>query len=229
MLAERSVLSIGGVLAIFFVVGGVTYTNTGPQGDGIAVAPRLATASLEYGSADLAPMPTQASRYQTMRQEIGDLPLPQLDPDDIKLLEGCASSGPQPTGPNGRMPASALCTYRNVQLRADAAEAMARMDQAFQNAFGTQMCLGNGYRSFEQQARMHRARPSMVAAPGRSNHGLGLAVDFCGNNQKRGTAEYSWMLKNAGSFGWILPSWAQPGGSRPEPWHWEFSGAGRRG
>jgi hypothetical protein len=23
-------------------------------------------------------------------------------------------------------------------------------------------------------------------------------------------------------FGWINPDWALPGGSKPEPWHWEF-------
>ena len=31
------------------------------------------------------------------------------------------------------------------------------------------------------------------------------------------------ILLAAGTFGWINPEWAQPGGSGAfEPWHWEF-------
>jgi LAS superfamily LD-carboxypeptidase LdcB len=33
------------------------------------------------------------------------------------------------------------------------------------------------------------------------------------------------MKENAGQFGWVHPAWAQQGGSKPEPWHWEFVGA----
>jgi hypothetical protein len=25
-------------------------------------------------------------------------------------------------------------------------------------------------------------------------------------------------------YGFFHPSWAQQGGSKPEPWHWEFAG-----
>ena len=36
-----------------------------------------------------------------------------------------------------------------------------------------------------------------------------------------------WFAARPGSseYGWFLPDWAQRGGSRPEPWHWEYSGA----
>lgn len=227
--SDRSPFGIAGLLAIALVIVGVVVSNASAPTDGIVVAPRLATASLEYGTATLEPMPTGASRYQTMRQDLEDLPVPQIDAGDLLLLSDCDSLGPQPTGPNGRLPDSALCQYRNVKARADAAEALAQMDRAFKARFGDGMCLGNAYRSYDQQASMHASRPRMVAKPGRSNHGLGLAVDFCGANQQRGTAEYTWMLNNAPSFGWILPDWARPGGSKPEPWHWEFTGVGRRG
>jgi hypothetical protein len=30
------------------------------------------------------------------------------------------------------------------------------------------------------------------------------------------------MKANAGTFGWVHPDWAEPSGSKPEPWHWEF-------
>jgi D-alanyl-D-alanine carboxypeptidase len=32
------------------------------------------------------------------------------------------------------------------------------------------------------------------------------------------------MLTHAPLFDWFHPAWAEPGGSRPEPWHWEYGG-----
>ena len=32
------------------------------------------------------------------------------------------------------------------------------------------------------------------------------------------------VLLNASLFGWSHPAWAQQGGSKPEPWHFEFGG-----
>ncbi len=32
----------------------------------------------------------------------------------------------------------------------------------------------------------------------------------------------AWLTEHGPSFGWFNPPWAQSGGSRPEPWHWEF-------
>jgi len=65
-------------------------------------------------------------------------------------------------------------------------------------------------------------RPHLAAVPGTSNHGWGIAVDLSGGINRFGTAEHQWMRRNAPYFGWILPSWAQERGSRPEAWHWEF-------
>jgi LAS superfamily LD-carboxypeptidase LdcB len=49
-----------------------------------------------------------------------------------------------------------------------------------------------------------------------------MAVDlFCGIDDP-GSAEHAWLDENGDDYGWVNPSWAQPGGSRPEPWHWEF-------
>jgi hypothetical protein len=36
-------------------------------------------------------------------------------------------------------------------------------------------------------------------------------------------AQHEWMLVNAPMFGWFYPWWVQADGSRPQPWHWEFS------
>ena len=32
------------------------------------------------------------------------------------------------------------------------------------------------------------------------------------------------MKANAPAYGFVHPDWAEPGGSRPEPWHWEYVG-----
>ena len=60
------------------------------------------------------------------------------------------------------------------------------------------------------------------AVPGTSNHGWGLAVDLCGGIQSYTSPQHAWMTEHAGRFGWRQPAWAQQGGSKPEPWHWEF-------
>jgi len=43
----------------------------------------------------------------------------------------------------------------------------------------------------------------------------------CAVNAGTGVA-FDWLTANAGRFGWVHPPWAQPGGSKPEPWHWEY-------
>jgi hypothetical protein len=66
-----------------------------------------------------------------------------------------------------------------------------------------------------------------AARPGTSNHGWGKAIDF-------GTADgmtfeappYQWLKQQAFLYGWNHPDWAEPEGSAPEPWHWEWVGDG---
>lgn len=92
---------------------------------------------------------------------------------------------------------------------------------------------GGCYRSYEQQVR-GAEQSSNFATPGRSIHGWGLAMDFAiltNASSKYGgylldqmydTPEYKWLTANAWKWGWGHPSWGQRGGSKPEPWHWEF-------
>lgn len=225
-----------GALAVLAILLATIRGGDDPDPDDglVAATERRAVVTQNSGSQPAPPPPAATAEDarievhdDTIIQDLDGLDIPEIDPGSIMLLPGCDSSGPQPVGPNGRLPASALCTVKNIPLRADAAEALTRMNEAYAAEFGEDMCLGNGYRDYDQQASMHRDRPHLVAPPGQSNHGLGLAVDFCGNNQTRGMPEYTWMLENAETYGWILPPWAQPGGSRPEPWHWEYVGAGR--
>ena len=122
---------------------------------------------------------------------------------------------------NGFLPPEALCPLSvgsGHRLRADAAKAFNRM------ARDHDVCLTDSYRSYAAQVDVYGRKPDLAAVPGTSNHGLGVAVDLCGGVQSFGTPAYRWMKANAPRYGWVHPSWAEPGGSRPEPWHWEFVG-----
>jgi LAS superfamily LD-carboxypeptidase LdcB len=108
-------------------------------------------------------------------------------------------------------------------LRCDAAAAYRSLAAAFEKRFGRQLCITDSYRSYAQQVTLYAAKPSLAALPGTSNHGWGLAVDLCGGIERFGSTEHSWMKASASRYGWTHPHWAEPGGSRPEPWHWEFA------
>ncbi len=129
--------------------------------------------------------------------------------------------------PNGEIPISALCPIWGAAghyLRADAAYAYDRLSHAYADQFGTPICVTDSYRSLASQVDLYARKPNLAAHPGTSNHGWGTAVDLCGGIQSFGTTTHQWMLVNAPLYGWFHPSWAEPSGSRPEPWHWEFGG-----
>jgi cell wall-associated NlpC family hydrolase len=125
---------------------------------------------------------------------------------------------------NGKIPRNSLCelgVYRHA-LRCDAAASYALMSEAFGAAFGGRLCITDSYRSFDSQVSAFARKPGLAAVPGTSNHGWALAVDLCGGVHVTGSAEWNWMWANAGRFGFVQPSWAAPGGEKPEPWHWEY-------
>ena len=107
-------------------------------------------------------------------------------------------------------------------LRADAAVALARLNIAYRARFGHNLCLTDSYRSVAAQESLAARKPGLAARPGTSEHGMGLAVDFCGGVEKYRSTEYDWMRANAPAFGWENPDWAIPPSSREEPWHWEY-------
>lgn len=138
----------------------------------------------------------------------------------------CSGEVP-PEALNGFLPVSALCPLRSApghRLIAPAAEAFDAMSSAFTAALGTPLCVTDSYRDYASQVRVFRTKPNLAATPGRSQHGLGRAVDLCGGVQVFGTAPYDWLKQNATTYGFRHPDWAEPDGSRPEPWHWEFQG-----
>ncbi|HUR50559.1 MAG TPA: M15 family metallopeptidase [Mycobacteriales bacterium] len=128
---------------------------------------------------------------------------------------------------NGFLPGSALCPLRTApghQLVAAAAAAFDALSAAFATAFGTPLCVTDSYRDYATQVRVFRSKPNLAATPGRSQHGWGRAVDLCGGVQHFSSPPHLWLKQNALSFGFTHPDWAEPNGTRPEPWHWEFQG-----
>ncbi len=138
-------------------------------------------------------------------------------------LPSCDGVPPEVAIANGDIPAEYLCQMpdgRN-RLRADAAEAFALLNEAFRAHYGTDICVTSGYRTYAEQAALRRQKPGLAAAAGTSQHGYGLAVDMCGGVETAGDP-YWWLRENAPAFGFDNPTWARKGGSKYEPWHWEY-------
>jgi D-alanyl-D-alanine carboxypeptidase len=139
-------------------------------------------------------------------------------------IPGCSPKDGYKSYPNGLVPRDALCPLPDDghRLRADAAIAYWQMNDAFRDDFGRPICITDSYRSLSMQRDLYVRKPGLAAVPGTSNHGWGLAVDLCGGAEYFGTEVYRWLDENGDEFGWDNPSWALPGGSKPEPWHWEY-------
>lgn len=128
------------------------------------------------------------------------------------------------------------------QMWAEAAEAFDRMfDQA--TLSGIKLRNIGDYRSFEAQLGLFKQRysttdegrnptvtrtyegktwylkPGMApcSTPGKSNHGLGLAIDLDVTTAK----VLDWMCANAPSFGFYLQS-DDPKSPEFEAWHWQY-------
>ena len=128
---------------------------------------------------------------------------------------------------NGFLPNSALCPLWDApghKLTAAAAGAFNRMSQAYAASHGRGLCVTDSYRSYSEQVSVYHRKPGLAATPGTSEHGYGKAVDLCGGVERFGSDAYRWMKANSGRFGWYHPGWAEPSGSKPEAWHWEYGG-----
>lgn len=128
---------------------------------------------------------------------------------------------------NGFLPDSVLCPLQTApgqRLVAAAAAAFDRMSAFRAATTGSLLCVTDSYRDYASQVAVFAAKPSLAATPGRSNHGWGLAVDLCGGAQSSDSEVFRWLQRNAPTFGFVHPAWAEPGGRLPEPWHWEFVG-----
>jgi D-alanyl-D-alanine carboxypeptidase len=124
--------------------------------------------------------------------------------------------------PNGLIPERYLCALpqKGMKLRADAALKFYKLNSAYKERFNVDMCVRDAYRSLSSQQSIYYRRPGFAAVPGRSNHGLGTALDFCGGVQNQGSLQFNWLRANSQKYGWFHPAWAY---SNPfEPWHWEY-------
>ncbi len=119
---------------------------------------------------------------------------------------------------NGRLPRSALRPVGGVWLAPDAARDFERMLAAAARD-GVVLAITDGYRNFDEQVDLKQRKGWLAARPGTSQHGWGVAVDF-----DTKVTDFAWLRRHAATYGWIHPAWAQPDGSKPEPWHWEHVG-----
>ena len=144
-----------------------------------------------------------------------------------RLASGASCAGAASSAANGFLPATALCPLAGAaghRLRADAAADFARLTAASLAERGTPLCVTDSYRSYGQQVDVFARKPQLAAVPGTSRHGLGVALDLGCGVESFGTDAHRWMQANGPRFGWVHPAWAGPGGSMPEPWHWEHVG-----
>lgn len=146
-------------------------------------------------------------------------------------MPNCTGNLVNPGAENGRLNVADLCELpwtaeenrQALRLRGDAALALARLNAEYAVVFGADMCVGDAYRSYEEQVSVKARKPGLAAPPGASNHGWALAVDLCGGIQSDQTEQWKWMVANAPKFGWDNPEWARTGGRGPhEPWHFEY-------
>jgi hypothetical protein len=129
--------------------------------------------------------------------------------------------------PNGKIPVAGLCPLVGApgeSLRPGAAAAFNAMSIAYEKDTGSTICVTDSYRSYAEQVSVKAEKGKWAATPGKSEHGMGRAVDLCGGINNFGTPAHLWMKQNAPLYGWFHPDWAEPTGSLPEPWHWEYAG-----
>jgi hypothetical protein len=108
-------------------------------------------------------------------------------------------------------------------LRVDAAQSWLRL-KAFADSQGMPLKVNSAFRWMEEQIQLYQehlagTRPQAVAAPGKSNHQSGFAVDVEVGGST-GTPTYRWLDRMAPTYGWT-----NVGINFGEPWHWEYNPA----
>mgnify|MGYP001789414444 CR=1 FL=1 len=127
---------------------------------------------------------------------------------------------------NGEIPDSDLQTLSfspESKMNKQAAAAMEEMNKAYKADNGSNLTINEAYRDCATQIRYSKELGSRAAPapPCVSNHGWGLAADI--EVGAFGSSTYNWLKANAHKYGYVHPAWAEPGGSNPEQWHWEYA------
>ena len=219
---RRIVLTRSGVLAGFVLA--------------MVVYPVVGTIAPYAGAVESVPGVVAGESPSTARALLGggpqllesELPLPQADASAVlatsieidvsQHLPGCDPSlGWE--GYNGKLTSSSLCDIQDgEELRNDAAVAFAELNFRFEQEFGRDICISDGYRTLSSQYATKRSRGYLAATPGTSVHGWGLAIDLCAGDARGATK--AWLEENGETWGWVNPSWAKS--SKWEPWHFEY-------
>lgn len=123
-----------------------------------------------------------------------------------------------------------------LKLRAEAATSLVRMAKAAR-ADGVTLLASSSYRSYSYQETVYarvvaelgqEAADRESARPGRSQHQLGLVVDFGSiDDSFAATAPSRWLAANAERFGWSLSfpkGYEAVTGYRWESWHYRYVG-----
>ena len=125
---------------------------------------------------------------------------------------------------NGKIPDSelqALSFSPGNKMNKKAAAAMEEMNKAYKADNGSDLIINDAYREYDRQVKLREQLGSTAGVPGTSNHGWGLAADI--EVGPFGSSAYNWLKANAHKYGYVHPAWAEPGGSNPEQWHWEYA------
>lgn len=142
--------------------------------------------------------------------------------DDI--TNGALKPG-QLAGLPANVRANTLATSEHLSL--SAAKAFVTLNAAYREQFGHGLSVNEGYRDLVTQTRYRASLgASIAAAPGKSNHGYGNAIDFATPELRSDKSASSvWMREHAASFGFANNTLAQP--TRylsQEWWHYDFAG-----
>jgi hypothetical protein len=127
----------------------------------------------------------------------------------------------------GHLPRSQLRNANEIagshQFAPDMATAMNALGALYKKHHnGHPLRATDSYRPYNIQVILKRQKPELAARPGTSLHGLGTATDLVVGGYNSST--YHWLKKYAENCGIYHPAWAEPNGSKKEPWHWELLG-----
>jgi hypothetical protein len=150
----------------------------------------------------------------------------------VALTAAACFPAPETSGGlvNGELPASALVTITpSCQIWAPAAPDLTSMIAAAKSD-GVNLSPESCYRTYAQQITEREywcglGMCQFAAVPGTSVHGWGKAVDFADQNGELTftSVGYIWLKAHAATYCFVHPAWAEPTGSAPEPWHWEWT------